>query len=258
MDHLIPIGIAAFLASGITFFSGFGLGTILLPVFALFLPIELAVLATAIVHLLNNLFKLVLVGRHASWHFVIRFGIPAIIAAVAGAWLLGQMTDLAPIHTYMLGDRIHQITPLKLVIGGLLFIFAWFDLLPRLRELSFPPRYIPIGGLLSGFFGGLSGHQGALRSAFLIKTGLSKEAFIATGVVIAVMIDLARLIVYSGTLIDADSSTVSTPVIVATFSAFAGAYLGNKLLRKITIKALQIIVGAMLLLFSVAMMVGLI
>ena len=34
------------------------------------------------------------------------------------------------------------------------------------RELSwleFDRRYLPLGGLLSGFFGGLSGHQGALR-----------------------------------------------------------------------------------------------
>ena len=258
MDQLIWIGVAAFLASGITFFSGFGLGTILLPVFALFLPIEMAVVATAIVHFLNNLFKLVLVGGKASWPIVLRFGVPAILAAVAGAWLLGQMVDLRPIHSYAIGERSLQITPLKLVIGGLLFIFALFDLLPQLRALSFPPRYVPIGGLLSGFFGGLSGHQGALRSAFLIKTGLGKEAFIATGVVIAVMIDLARLIVYSGTVIGADRSAVSMPVIVATLCAFAGAYLGNKLLRKITIKALQIIVGSMLLLFSIAMMIGLI
>lgn len=47
----------------------------------------------------------------------------------------------------------------------------------------FPPHWLPLGGLLSGFFGGLSGNQGALRSAFLLKAGLSKEAFIATGTV---------------------------------------------------------------------------
>ena len=45
--------------------------------------------------------------------------------------------------------------------------------------------FLAAGGLLSGFLGGLSGHQGALRSAFLIKCGLSKEVFIASGVVIA-------------------------------------------------------------------------
>ncbi len=54
--------LVALLASGLTLFSGFGLGTLLLPAFALFFPVEIAVAATAIVHLINNLFKLLLVG----------------------------------------------------------------------------------------------------------------------------------------------------------------------------------------------------
>jgi hypothetical protein len=56
----------ALLASGLTFFSGFGLGTLLLPAFALFFPVEQAVALTAVVHFLNGLFKLGLVGRHAD------------------------------------------------------------------------------------------------------------------------------------------------------------------------------------------------
>lgn len=48
----------AFVASGVTLFSGFGLGTVLLmPVFAVFFPVP-AIVLTAIVHFLNNLFKL--------------------------------------------------------------------------------------------------------------------------------------------------------------------------------------------------------
>jgi len=38
--------------------SGFGLGTLLLPVFALFFPLPVAIAATALVHLANNFFKL--------------------------------------------------------------------------------------------------------------------------------------------------------------------------------------------------------
>ena len=56
MDFLL-IGLVAFLASGLTLYSGFGLGTVLLPAFALFFPVEVAVAATGTVHLLNNLFK---------------------------------------------------------------------------------------------------------------------------------------------------------------------------------------------------------
>ncbi|MGH8525978.1 MAG: hypothetical protein ACREXY_17780 [Gammaproteobacteria bacterium] len=39
--ELLVIGIAACLVSGLTLFSGFGLGTVLTPVFALFFPVTL-------------------------------------------------------------------------------------------------------------------------------------------------------------------------------------------------------------------------
>jgi hypothetical protein len=39
-------------------------------------------------------------------------------------------------------------------------------------------------------------NQGALRTVFLIRANLSKESFIATGVVIACIVDVIRLSVY--------------------------------------------------------------
>lgn len=56
MEEII-IAVVALLASALTFFSGFGLGTVLMPVFAAFFPVDLAIALTAIVHFLNNVFK---------------------------------------------------------------------------------------------------------------------------------------------------------------------------------------------------------
>ncbi|MEO8167675.1 MAG: sulfite exporter TauE/SafE family protein, partial [bacterium] len=56
MEYAV-VSIVALLASGLTLFSGFGLGTLLLPAFLLFFPTELAIAMTAIVHFLNNIFK---------------------------------------------------------------------------------------------------------------------------------------------------------------------------------------------------------
>lgn len=179
MTYLVVCSVALF-ASGLTFFSGFGLGTLLLPAFALFFPIEHAVALTAVVHFLNGLFKLALVGRHADRRAVLRFGVPAIVAALAGAWLL-QLTDLQPLVRYALFGHDVRVTPVKLAVGVLLVVFALIELLPVTRDVTFSAGYLPLGGVLSGFFGGLSGMQGALRSAFLLKAGFSKKAFIATG-----------------------------------------------------------------------------
>ncbi len=74
MDHLI-IAVVTFGVSGLTVFSGFGLGTLLFPVFAIFFPVEVAVAATAVVHGANNVLKASIFGKDADWPVVARFGI---------------------------------------------------------------------------------------------------------------------------------------------------------------------------------------
>jgi len=192
MEYLV-VCLVALGVSGLTLFSGFGLGTVLMPAFALFFPVPVAVAATAVVHLANNLFKTALVGRKADWPVVMKFALPAAAAAVLGAMLLNVFASLPPISSYQFGGKTHEIAPIGLVIGVLVIGFAFLDLLPSFESLAFDRKYLPLGGLLSGFFGGLSGIQGALRSAFLIKIGLEKESFIATGTVSAVIVPLASI-----------------------------------------------------------------
>jgi uncharacterized membrane protein YfcA len=247
----------AFLASALTFFSGFGLGTLLLPVFAFFFPIDSAIAFTAIVHLLNNLFKLILVGRHADRRVVMRFGIPAIVAAFVGAAVLVWLAVLPSLLSYSIAGRQFEVTPIKLVIGILLLVFAVMEVLPWLRHMQFSPRYLPLGGALSGFFGGLTGIQGALRAAFLVRAGLSKEAFIATGVIVACLVDVSRLLLYSRSMWSQQVEFNYGLVTAAVLAAFAGAILGNRFLKKITMRTIQWIVAAMLVLVSIGLAAGL-
>jgi uncharacterized protein len=257
MDILI-LCIAALVTSLLTFFSGFGLGTILTPVFAIFFPVEIAIALTGVVHFLNNLFKFFLVGRHADTQVVLRFGIPAFFAALVGALLLLKMTDLQPLLTYSLGTKIFFITPVKLTIAILLIFFALMEVVPALKKIEFGKDKLVLGGILSGFFGGLSGNQGALRSAFLIRSGLNKEAFIATGIVIACIIDFSRLGVYATRFLKAGLQENFTLVIAATLSAFTGAYLGSRLLKKVTLATIQLLVTVMLIVLSMGIVLGLI
>lgn len=257
MIYLI-VCITALIASGLTLFSGFGLGTILMPAFALFFPIEIAIAMTAIVHLANNIFKLFLVGRKADKKVLLKFAPLAILAAFVGALLLRILTNIPILTYYTIGARDFEVTIVKVVIGLLLIGFAFVELLPKFEKMEFDKKYLPLGGLISGFFGGLSGHQGALRSAFLSKAGLNKEAFIATGVVTAVLIDFTRLSVYSSHISRVGIEANWQLILAATLTAFIGAFLGSRLLKKITLKTVQIIVGIMLMLIGILLTVGLI
>lgn len=256
--EIVIISTIAFLVAILTFFSGFGLGTILTPVFMIFFPVEVAIALTGVVHFFNNIFKLILVGKKADKQVVLRFGIPAVIAAFIGAWLLLQITDLKPLFSYKLGDRSFDVSPVKFIVSVLLIIFALIDLIPYFAKLQFGKDKLPIGGALSGFFGGLSGNQGALRTAFLIKTGLSKEAFIATATVVSTFVDFTRLSIYATRFSKASLDENLQLVICATLAGIGGSFIGNKLLKKVTLKFIQRLVAIMLIIVSVALGSGLI
>ena len=252
------ICIAAFGTAILTFFSGFGLGTILTPIFMIFFPVEVAIALTGVVHFFNNIFKLILVGRNADKAVLIRFGIPAVIAAFVGSQILLNITGLEPLFCYDAFGKHFEVYPVKFIISLLLIIFASVDLIPYFSRLQFGKDKLPIGGALSGFFGGLSGNQGALRSAFLIKAGLSKEAFIGTAVVVSTFVDFTRLSVYASGLSTSGLTENIGLVVAATLSAILGAFIGNKLLKKVTLKSLQTIVAIMLIVISIALGSGLI
>lgn len=259
--ELVLIGTVALLTSGLTLFSGFGLGTILIPVFALFFPVPLAIAATAVVHFANNIFKFGLMARQADWRVVARFSVPGAVAAIAGAATLNLFDKLPVIARYTIGGSTFEITAVKAVIGVLIVIFVLLELWPRFHSLALPPRWLPLGGALSGFFGGLSGNQGALRSAFLLKTGLSKEAFVATGVVSAVIVDAARLVVYGTAVMGSHFEQLQAlvaPVVVGSLCAFVGAFIGKRLLQKITLRTVQLVVAAAMLVIGAGLVSGLI
>src|SRR5207249_415505 len=113
------------------------------------------------------------------------------------------------------------------------------------------------GGLLSGFFGGLSGHQGALRSAFLLRAGMTKEQLVGTRVVCAVIVDLSRLLVYGLTFLARDWAVLREGggvglMIGASLAAFTGSFVGTRLVKTVTLTVLRRIIAVMLLLLGAA------
>ena len=92
INIIIP-AVTAFLAAALTLMTGFGLGTILTPVFLLFYDVKVAILIVAIVHFLNNLLKFSLFSRHLNTDILKRFGVLAITGAFTGAFLQGWMNS---------------------------------------------------------------------------------------------------------------------------------------------------------------------
>ncbi len=249
----IGIVFVCLVGSFATFFSGFGLGTILLPVFSLYFPLELAVLATALVHFSNNLFKLSIMSRHIDFGLFRKFGLTALLGAFLGAYLLRLAGQMGTLFVFPLwGGR--EVSLLSFMIGLLMLVFVFFEW----KKIKFPfsnaPFFLPVGGFLSGFFGGFSGHQGALRSAFLSKISLDKQLFVATSALISTLIDFSRISIYTN---HTNWSGLNTNyLILGAISAFIGSVLGKKYLTKVSYGFIQGIVAVFLLAMATGLMTG--
>lgn len=93
---------------------------------------------------------------------------------------------------------------------------------------------------------------------FLLKAGLDKQAFVATGVLVSVLVDLARTSVY-GIEFLAHRASIDWPLVaLSSLAAFAGAWLGTRWLEKVTIVAVRRAVSGMLVVIAVGMMSGVI
>ena len=139
-----------------------------------------------------------------------------------------------------------------------MIIFALLDLSKRIKRMTINKNKLWIGGLLSGFFGGLSGHQGAFRSAFLLNFGLTKESFVATGIAIALTVDMVRMATYASKYVKSGLADHSTILIIALLAAFSGAIGGRVLLKKITIQFIRQLVAVLLILIGFGLITGLI
>lgn len=252
MEYLI-IAVVVLASSLLTFYSGFGLGTILMPVVALFLPLPIAIFLTAVVHFLHNFLKASLLWKSIDWKITIRFGIVAAVAAIFGALLLQRLSLIPPLMKYSLFSIPCELSILHLLVGSLLILFATIDLFQsKVKKIE----NLYLGGALSGFFGGLSGHQGAFRSAFLIHLNLSKEGFIATNAMISMMVDLVRLPIYGWSFWRLLSHVQSALFIEMILFALLGIGFGMIWLKKFTFASIKTFVVILLYLFGLSFILG--
>ncbi|MBP9197313.1 MAG: sulfite exporter TauE/SafE family protein [Saprospiraceae bacterium] len=252
----VILALVAFAASVLTFFSGFGLGTLLLAFMLLYFPTEIAIALTAVVHLFNNVFKWWLTKSHIDRYTVFNFGLPAILGAIAGVYALSFFTQFPALYNYSLYGHPHSISTTKIVVGSVMFIFVIWDWIPAFSKINFSSSHQVLGGLITGFFGGLSGHQGALRSAFLVKGNLDKNTFIATGVAIACLIDLTRIPLYINHIKNTTLNSHSLLLAVCIIAALTGSIAGNFWLQKVTLKNIQTTVAIMVMIMAILLITG--
>ncbi|MEY3726478.1 MAG: hypothetical protein RI971_1055 [Chloroflexota bacterium] len=175
-DAIVELPLLALLgviASAVTIVSGFGLNTVLVPAFAVLFPLPLAIAAVALVHLIASAIRLVIFRAHINREIALQFVPLAIFGGIAGALILELLGALPVIITYPLLGVTKSVTAVKVVVGVTIALLSLYELRRGDQQVGLSRVGIRVGALASGFFGGLSGNQGAIRSTVLIRAGLT-------------------------------------------------------------------------------------
>jgi uncharacterized membrane protein YfcA len=175
------IALLTAVASAVGTTSGFGISTIMIPILAMALSTQEAILLVSIIHWFGNVWNLLLHRTGFDHRLVLLFGVPGVIAAFAGAYLATGVD--AELLMRVLGAVLVAYAALLLAKPGF-----------RVRPLA---RNAVAGGAASGFVAGLVGIGGILRGMALSAFDLTPSAYLSTAAAIGVCVDTARVIAYA-------------------------------------------------------------
>ncbi len=219
---IVLVAIAAFIAAALTVPAGFGLSTMLTPIVLLLMEPHEAIAVVAIVHGAHNGAKYYSLKEYVDFTAIKRYGIWLVIGAIIGALLQNMVPQ----------------EPLLLLIGIFLIILPILTLSEDWTGYKIPEANDQVGGFGSGFMGGLSGHQGALRAMFLTRRLPDKMAFAATASVLALCVDLTRIPIYLIFRPD-EIWEYAELTLILVIAALIGVRVGKRWLKKLKSKTIH-------------------
>jgi len=230
--------VASVIAGAIASITGFGIGSVLTPVFGLRVPTNVAVAAVSVPHVAGTALRFWLLRRHVDRRVVLSFGLTSAAGGLAGALL----------------QRWASSPWLTVLFGSLLIFTATSELSGLSRRMTFRGTTARIAGALSGVLGGLVGNQGGIRSAALLGFDVPKDAFVASATAVGLIVDGARMPVYFVTARH-EMTAVLAPILIATAGVVAGTLFGRRALAWIPESRFRTIVALLVGILGAAMLI---
>jgi len=224
--ELVALIALTLMASTVGTMTGFGTSTIMVPVLSLFLPLPIVLLFVGVIHWFGDIWKMLFFKKGFNWKLILLFGIPGIIASFWAARLPLTLPE----------ELLQRSLGLFLV---LYVAFIWFKPTWKMKPSN---SHALLGGGLSGFFSGIFGVGGAVRSTFLSAYDLPKSVFLFTSGVIGLLIDSSRVVQYFISGIRVEGSLLLALIACVPISLL-GAYLAKRLVDKIPQKQFRLFIA---------------
>lgn len=235
---LVAASAAAFALALLSAVAGFGGGVLLLPVFTALFGLRVAVPMLTLTQLSSNGARVWLNRHELRWPLIGWFAAGAVPLAVAGGLILAH----APLG------------PLQRLLGVFLIgVVIWRRINPHPRKPT--DRMFAGVGAASGLGSALLGSVGPLTAPFFLAYGLTRAAYIGTEAASALTMHLAKIAAYgAGDLL---TGRVLLYGAALTPAALLGAWVGKKIVGRISDRVFVALVEAGLLVAGVLFLLGL-
>jgi uncharacterized membrane protein YfcA len=241
LDQVVTVvaaAAAAFVLALMSAVAGFGGGVLLLPVFTALFGLPVAVPMLTVTQLSSNGARMWLNRHDLQWRLIGWFALGAVPLAVAGGLLLAH----APMGL------------LKRFLGAFLIaVVVWRRVNPHPRKPA-DPAFAAVGAA-SGLGSALLGSVGPLTAPFFLAYGLTRAAYIGTEAASALVMHLAKIGAYRvGDLL---TGRVLLFGALLTPATLAGAWVGKRILGRVSDRAFVLLVEAGLVVAGVLFLFGL-
>ena len=236
--EILYISLLTFIAATIGTITGFGTSTLMIPVLVIFFsPVE-AIFLVAIIHWFGDVWKVALFRKGFNLRLLLLFGVVGLATSYLGAYIsLGANEQI-----------LLRLLSVFLAVYSLFLIFQSKFKIPagNLTALS--------GGALSGFFAGMFGIGGAIRSMFLTAFDLPKAVYIATAGAIGLLVDSTRIITYITGGATLPKELWSGLLLFIPIS-FVGAQIAKKIVDKIPQNQFRMVIAVFLFVIGLKLIV---
>jgi uncharacterized membrane protein YfcA len=230
--------LAGLFGGGVGAVAGFGIGSLLTPAVASVTGTRLAVAAVSIPHAIGTSIRFWRFRREVDWKIVRSFGVTSAAGGITGALVNAWASNRA----------------LEIVFGLLLVLAGAAQVTGFTERWRLRGPWASLGGALSGFFGGLVGNQGGIRTAAMLGFDVDKRQFVATTTAVALLVDAARVPIFIAFETVALAALWKV-IAIASIGVIAGTLFGEKLLARVPERRFRFVIGILLLLLGVSFVI---
>ena len=234
----ILVVLVSFLAGMTASVAGFGIGSLLIPLVGVRTGTKIAIALVSLPHFLGTSVRFWLLKAKVNRKILIRFGLLSAVGGLVGALL----------HTFFVSDVLRIVFSVMLIVAGTVGVL---EISERLR---FGKLAAAAAGLASGFFGGLVGEQGGIRSVALLNFDVEKEAFIATATATGLIVDAVRMPAYFLTQ-PSQINEFLFLIALTSIPVVLGTLAGNVVLKRIPEASFKQIVSFLILVLGIFLLI---